>query len=482
MSSSVFKNIKYSSWLDEYNFDNCKLNRKEYGQFICDYLSNENDGFVLNLNGSWGSGKTEFLKRLYSECINRGNPTIYIDAWESDFSEDPLTVVSCELTQQIELINKNLIDNPTFKKLHEFIGKSFKAGLTTVASLASKKILNDYSVGAEFINKFYEENPESLLEKLKENYTDRVESISKIRSQLSYLASDLESSFGSNLPVVVLIDELDRCRPTYAVEMLEVIKHFFKTRHFVFVVATDTEQLAHSINAIYGLNFNSKQYLKRFFDRTAQLPPPDIKSYLNNTNILQNIDRNKVTLFPLNEDSFSIQNQIMYTAIAFGLEIRDIDQLIYKLIACLRHAMEIQKRTQKHQIINVSALIIGIAEYDKDHDSYHKRNNNTDALLGTTTPVKLADDLTFQDIANVCLKTTTLKRYTFENVTSNRIVNFKDIPEANYNQSAIKQNIYSQLSQVIISIGNKNSSNPITIKYWLWDDYKNIIELAGHLN
>ncbi|WP_219594442.1 P-loop NTPase fold protein, partial [Vibrio parahaemolyticus] len=52
--------MKYRNWLEEFTFDNCRLNRNDYGQFIADYITEENEGFVLNLNGSWGSGKTQF--------------------------------------------------------------------------------------------------------------------------------------------------------------------------------------------------------------------------------------------------------------------------------------------------------------------------------------------------------------------------------------------------------------------------------------
>ena len=94
--------IKHHNWLEEFTFENCRLNRNDYGQFIADYITEENEGFVLNLNGAWGSGKTQFLKRLYTLLNNQSHPTIYIDAWESDFTKEPLTVVSSELLSQLE--------------------------------------------------------------------------------------------------------------------------------------------------------------------------------------------------------------------------------------------------------------------------------------------------------------------------------------------------------------------------------------------
>ncbi|MEJ8629403.1 P-loop NTPase fold protein [Sphingomonas sp. I4] len=73
-------------------------------------------------------------------------------------------------------------------------------------------------------------------------------------------------------PMFVFIDELDRCRPTYAIKFLEDVKHLFNIEGIVFVVATDSEQLAHSVKAIYGAEFEARKYLRRFFDRVFVFP------------------------------------------------------------------------------------------------------------------------------------------------------------------------------------------------------------------
>ncbi|WP_310621414.1 KAP family P-loop NTPase fold protein [Flexibacterium corallicola] len=85
---------------------------------------------------------------------------------------------------------------------------------------------------------------------------------------------------GSKPPLFVLIDELDRCRPTYAIELLERVKHLFSIPDVVFVLATNTEQLCHSINAVYGGNFDSKIYLQRFFDQTYTFEEPELEKFV----------------------------------------------------------------------------------------------------------------------------------------------------------------------------------------------------------
>ena len=93
------------------------------------------------------------------------------------------------------------------------------------------------------------------------------------------LTSYIEESI-PNKPLIFIIDELDRCRPDYAVEVLERIKHFFSIKGIVFVLSIDKEQLCNSIRGHYGSDrINAEEYLRRFIDVEYLLPKPDIDSY-----------------------------------------------------------------------------------------------------------------------------------------------------------------------------------------------------------
>ena len=79
---------------------------------------------------------------------------------------------------------------------------------------------------------------------------------------------------------MVFIDELDRCRPSYALALIEVAKHLFGADHVVFVLAVNRSQLTHSISALYGSDFDATGYLRRFFDIDFRLPEPDRTRFL----------------------------------------------------------------------------------------------------------------------------------------------------------------------------------------------------------
>lgn len=63
----------------------------------------------------------------------------------------------------------------------------------------------------------------------------------------------------------IFIDELDRCRPSVAIDTLEQVKHLFDLPEIKFIIATDTTQLSHSVKTIYGEGFHGRTYLRRFF-------------------------------------------------------------------------------------------------------------------------------------------------------------------------------------------------------------------------
>jgi len=82
-------------------------------------------------------------------------------------------------------------------------------------------------------------------------------------------------------PIVVLVDELDRCRPDYAIELLERIKHLFSVNGYVFVFALARDQLEKSVGHRYGEKFDASGYLERFFDFRFGLPDPDLAEYFD---------------------------------------------------------------------------------------------------------------------------------------------------------------------------------------------------------
>ncbi|MEI4980934.1 P-loop NTPase fold protein [Aeromonas caviae] len=486
MPKSLIENAKYASWKESHTFDNCKLNRKDYGHFLANYLIGEKDGFVLNLNGSWGTGKTEFLKRFYVELMERGHPTIYIDAWESDFSQEPLTVVACELLNQLERLMEGAISESRITEAKRALGKALKGTLVGFAGIASAKLLNDSAIGMEAVNKLLEEAPQNITKQLADDYKSQIEAIINTRMALGNLAESLRTVNGSELPVIVLIDELDRCRPTYAIEMLEVIKHFFSINNFVFVIATDTEQLCHSITSVYGDKFDSSQYLKRFFNRKASLAEPNISEYVNARLNDENYSvYDALKLFPglsvSNSNRELVKRSIAIVSKAYDLKIRDIDQLTSKVNSCLRTACKIHDTTHHIQHINIVALIVGLVEQDSNLSSYTDRKKYNRAFTTPINNFEISDDVNAEKYIKLCMDSVVLTQENKESYTGRREA-IDVLPGWDYYQGAKGSNASQELANLVSNLSsNTNCYGDQNVKYWLWEDIKKIIELAGTL-
>ncbi|EKO3518601.1 hypothetical protein LA983_003058 [Vibrio fluvialis] len=270
---------------DKYNV----IDRKPYSEHLTDFLNSKSKhGYVLNLNAEWGAGKTTFLQCWYNE-LKEKHPVVYFDAWKSDFTHDAmLAITECFHSQ---LMSPLVEDKERLTHLKDKGTHLIKVALPSllVGYLKHKtgtdsddSLFSDLSkefkieIGDDDLGDAVKETMKAML-----NQKKKVEGIHIFRNSLEDLANSyLEAHTDVKPPIYVLVDELDRCRPTYAIEVIECIKHFFNTKNFVFILATDTDQLQHSIKAVYGEGFDSSSYLSRFFDRTATLLQPSIRNYI----------------------------------------------------------------------------------------------------------------------------------------------------------------------------------------------------------
>jgi len=277
------------------------LDRAKHAGFLTRTINNEvnpdrgNDiesikSHVLNLNADWGAGKTYFLKR-WANSLKQAHPVVYIDTWSTDYLESPLITVLTELLEQLKEQTskkgtKSAIDKAdnVLKKaapkvasavMKKFLGFDLsvfssdsenetpdsKCNNDTKQNDGKKNEINFAAAGEAILNEFYNEH---------KSHKQNVEALSKsIKDWVKLVKENPVNESRTAIidyPAYIFIDELDRCKPTYAVEMLEAIKHVFDVPGLVFIVATNTKELQHTIKAVYGAGFNAESYLNRFFD------------------------------------------------------------------------------------------------------------------------------------------------------------------------------------------------------------------------
>ncbi|MDL5514018.1 P-loop NTPase fold protein [Arenibacter sp. M-2] len=249
-------------------FDGDQLDREQYAHALTSVLKNYNKGFVLALNSEWGTGKTTFVKMWMEYLKRKSYVTIYFNAWENDFQDEVVIAILSELKKikgdSSDLFAKvlrkviPLLKNVGIGLFKHAMGKV--AGDKTLESIAEG--LGQYSVAS--------------LQKDLDDFDKKKNSIEEFREVLKEFVKSLDN----DNPIIFVIDELDRCRPNYAVEVLEKMKHLFSVEGIVFVLSIDKIQLGHAIRGVYGSeSIDSNEYLRRFIDLEFSLPKPNVKDY-----------------------------------------------------------------------------------------------------------------------------------------------------------------------------------------------------------
>jgi len=378
--------------LEEY-FPADKLDRARYATFLSRLLAQEGfdesrpdeeqkKNYVLNLNAEWGAGKTYFLKRWSQELIVN-YPVVYIDAWQQDYSDDPFLTVIAGIIKQLQRQAKFNITIPkSAVSMFKAVAPAIAQGLTKKISGIDLDELHTLLFSDEEIEDDQKQNSnkltgsdfspavKALAQNLIKDHEAKNKSIEVIKSKLADWVCKFEEQEGKSLPIFIFIDELDRCRPSYAVEMLETIKHIFDVKGIVFVVATDTEQLQHTIKSIYGEGFDAKVYLGRFFNSRYSLKRPVLKDFLSvhsDTTKFETayLESKNIELLPRTKTSETTLANISVVLDAFQVSARTAIQITERITAIIVNLPNGKK-------VDVLVLAILFCIHEKDHPLYEE--------------------------------------------------------------------------------------------------------------
>lgn len=307
-------------------FDQSAVDYTKFVTQITRVLESLELGAVIAIDAPWGSGKTYFAQNM-KECLNgRGWKTAFIDAFESDYLEDPFLL----LASAIQTLASDAATKRGFIRAAGNVGKA----LLPVTAKAIVKVATagalDLGEAEKAIADAAGSAAETLVEgKIKEFDKER-ESFATFRSRLSKLASKTQSDTGK--PLVIFIDELDRCRPDFAVKTLERIKHLFDVQGVTFVLLLHAQQLQCAVEGVYG-SINAAAYLHKFIHFTLPLPRtqnrpgqrPEVVAY---THYLAR----KVQVGEMQEQFKRAVQLIEYLAVALDMSLRDVERAILEFI------------------------------------------------------------------------------------------------------------------------------------------------------
>lgn len=291
------------------------IGRNESIYEFIDILNDIKGNYSLALDSDWGNGKTFFVKQTqmiidalnpnryksseYSdsdyEKILEKNPqdklkiqtishiTTYYDAWENDNDVDPILSIVYTIISSLGLDEEKIAQTPNMLTL-----------ISSIVTLVTGKDIVGFKENIE---------GKDLLEKIRET--------KEIKKNVNDLINGLFAEHGDR--IIIFIDELDRCRPDFAIELLERIKHYFTNDKITFVFSVNLNQLQHTVKKIYGNEFDGYRYLDRFFDLKISLPDTDEHKFLNCVNFkAENRVTDRVVKASIYMCNLSLREQIKF--------------------------------------------------------------------------------------------------------------------------------------------------------------------------
>ena len=375
--------------------------RKPIAEKIIKLLDSDIDVSPLIIDGKWGTGKTEFCFKLKNliEADNPNNYKVgYVNAFQADHANEPLLTLISEIVSfypKKSYQRKKLIKN-ALPYLRLIGGIGLKAGLGFAFGRYTADVPEEFSKGLENIEEGSKELIDLSLESLIEDQAEADRSLNTLKNALNNVAADN--------PVILLIDELDRCRPDFAVMMLETIKHVFDVENVQIILITNAEQLKATIKHSYGSETNSHDYLYKFFKYQINLPTAakdtEGRSVENNVTYFRTVvQASKVIRQEFKDNEFIYE---IPTFLDVGkLSLRKIEQTV----RCIETLIIFEDKEQsKSQIVEQILMVFLSFVYMMDEGIFKEINN------------KEIDDVKFLHFTNASPFTVSEQEYSVKNL------------------------------------------------------------------
>ena len=253
--NEVEQNILQTNYFDS-------LNRGDFVKQVIEIIENlasQRESMCYAIKGSWGVGKTHVLDMIEKELLNEFRQAdayekyilIHYNAWQYDYYTEPLFAMVSSMRNSLKR-EINLISPKAIEKIKKFLDtiNDISEKITDTVSLSlllkNKKISKD--VAAQILDSNHYLN--KLMQELKKGLKEQAEDVT----------------------IVVVVDELDRCLPEYAIKVLERLHHIFgNTENTQVILSVDYDQLENTVKTIFGDNTSTKRYLSKFINFSISL-------------------------------------------------------------------------------------------------------------------------------------------------------------------------------------------------------------------
>lgn len=303
-------------------FDDCMPGAESFAECLKTTILTKPTPYVLLLEDNFGMGKTHFSTRFTYFLRNCDIDAIYFSAWENDYIEQPFVSFSKELIKYFKQ-NETICNKfkTTSKAIFELILNLTKATNVSLTAGCSEII----SLGASFDMK----ESISAIEKFVNTFIEHDDYLISFKKSLRDFITSLP-----NHKLVIIVDELDRCRPDYAMKTLEIIKHFFDIEGLFIIVPTNECSLQKCVKALYGIDEENGQsleneyYFNKFFTDKLNLYKPDylklVQTIITKEPLQTLLDNGKMELKDKYNSLTTLQQKLAEFGEGFQLTMREM--------------------------------------------------------------------------------------------------------------------------------------------------------------
>ena len=322
-------------------FDRDQLDRKGHVKALCRVISNIDGHGIITIDAPWGAGKTAFVKMTEAHLQSTDIRVVEFNAWSESYTQSPMVDLVSAIARRLGT------------SMTESIATTLKALATALARAGTRFASHGY---------FDPDDMETCEPRVFDSWRETESKAKDFAEQLGKVASSCDG------PLVVTIDEVDRCRPAYALDLLDTVRHLFAIDGVVIVLAINRTELCHSIETIYGADFDVDRYLRRFADLSIRLPAPkplDLSRFLSGL----------LTTTGLSEqfqaESWS-GHMLQILTTTTNCSLRDLEQAVHLVIVTLASLDAPIDRSGRDGSIHQQAAIALIVLRFIDSDVYDK--------------------------------------------------------------------------------------------------------------
>ena len=264
------------------------LNRQPYIDLLKSVIKNQTEkkkSFSAAIDGDWGCGKTWVLYELEKQLSDNSEYLIFhFNAWQNDFYEEPLIAILSVMIESLKLQKKNVKEKGT-------VGKVFTTAITTLTKVSGLIIGSKLKVNPNDIIDSVKETGKAIADvKLSTSDFNKMLSLENALKQIK----DVIIKLSEKKTLIIVVDELDRCLPEYAIKVLERLHHICNEMPIIQILAINKKDLSFGITKVFGMinpEIDREKFADKYLQKFIQLVIPLNNGKLNEEeNILHGID------------------------------------------------------------------------------------------------------------------------------------------------------------------------------------------------